>query len=50
MQWRQLERDLRIQIAQLEAAMKADISDRNTILSKMDSERGKTVLIIIVFI
>ena len=39
-QWRQLERDLRVQIAQLEMAIKADMNDKSDILNKISSERG----------
>uniref|UniRef100_H2ZMG7 C2 domain-containing protein n=1 Tax=Ciona savignyi TaxID=51511 RepID=H2ZMG7_CIOSA len=39
-QWRQLERKLRVQIAQLEAAIRSDVSDKNTVLEKMANEQG----------
>nr|XP_018666898.1 protein fantom [Ciona intestinalis] len=39
-QWRQLERKLRVQIAQLEAAIKSDVADKNNVLEKMANEQG----------
>jgi len=40
-QWRQLERKLRVQIAQLEAAVKSDVAEKDQVLGKMADERGK---------
>lgn len=42
--WIQLEKDLRLQIAQLEAAIKADMSDKNNILRNISTERGNFTL------
>ncbi|XP_076809545.1 protein fantom-like isoform X2 [Clavelina lepadiformis] len=39
-QWREMERKLRTQIAQLEVAIKADMSDKNIVLERISNERG----------
>ena len=39
-EWRQKENALKVQIAQLEATMKADIGEKGTILDKLTDEKG----------
>ena len=39
-QWNQLEKDLRLQIAQLEAAIKTDMSDKTEFLNQIQFEKG----------
>lgn len=38
--WQVQEQQLRVQIAQLERALKADLVDKNEILDKIKAERG----------
>jgi len=40
-EFRERERTLKIQIAQLEATLKADLGEKGTILDKLNNERGK---------
>ena len=39
--WRLQEQQLRVQIGQLETALKADLTDKNQILDKIKDERGR---------
>ncbi len=39
-EWRQRENALKVQIAQLEATLKADVGEKGSILDKLTSERG----------
>lgn len=41
--FREKERALRIQIAQLEATIKADLGDRGSLLDRLTLERGRTI-------
>ena len=41
-QYRANEKQLKLQIAQLEAALKGDLNDKNTLLDKLNEERGTT--------
>lgn len=38
--WKTKEQQLRLQIAQLEMALKSDLTDKNQILDKVKAERG----------
>ena len=38
--WKTREKQLRLQIAQLEMALKSDLTDKNEILNKVKAERG----------
>ena len=40
-EWRQRENALKIQIAQLEATLKADVGEKGTILDRLSSEKGE---------
>nr|XP_034975188.1 protein fantom isoform X1 [Zootoca vivipara]XP_034975189.1 protein fantom isoform X1 [Zootoca vivipara]XP_034975190.1 protein fantom isoform X1 [Zootoca vivipara] len=40
-QWKLKEQQLKLQIAQLEAALKSDLTDKNNILARMKAERDK---------
>ena len=40
-EWRQRENALKVQIAQLEATLKADVGEKGSILDKLTDERGK---------
>lgn len=40
-EWRQRENYLKVQIAQLEATLKADVGEKGGILDKLSEERGK---------
>ncbi len=44
-EFRERERTLKIQIAQLEATLKADLGEKGTILDKLNNERGNSILI-----
>lgn len=39
-EWRQRESALKVQVAQLEATLKADVGEKGSILDKLTSERG----------
>lgn len=39
-QWKLKERQLQVQVAQLETALKADLTDKTEILDRLKSERG----------
>jgi len=45
-EFRERERTLKIQIAQLEATLKADLGEKGTILDKLNNERGNKVIIL----
>lgn len=40
-EFRERERTLKIQIAQLEATLKTDVGEKGTILDRLNNERGK---------
>lgn len=40
-QYRANEKQLKLQIAQLEATLKGDLNDKNSLLDKLNEERGK---------
>ena len=40
-EWRQRENALKVQIAQLEATLKADVGEKGSILDKLSDERGE---------
>lgn len=42
--WRAREQDLKLQVAQLETALQADLVDKNQILDKIQAERGESQL------
>lgn len=42
-QWKLKEHQLKLQIAQLEAALKSDLADKNELLDKVKVERGRAV-------
>ena len=45
-EWRQKENALKVQIAQLEATLKADVGEKGTILDKLSDERGKSARLV----
>ena len=42
-EWRQRENALKVQIAQLEATLKADVGEKGSILDKLSGERGEVL-------
>ena len=40
-EWRQRENALKVQIAQLEATLKADVGEKGSILDRLQNERGE---------
>ncbi len=42
-EWRQRENALKVQIAQLEATLKADVGEKGSILDKLTEEKGNLV-------
>ena len=45
-EWRQRENALKVQIAQLEATLKADVGEKGSILDRLTSENGRLESII----
>lgn len=41
--WRLREQELKLQVAQLETALQADLVDKNQILDKIQAERGESL-------
>ena len=39
-EWKQKENALKVQIAQLEATLRADVGEKGSILDKLNAERG----------
>ena len=40
-EWKQKENALKVQIAQLEATLRADVGEKGSILDKLNAERGQ---------